>query len=627
MNKQVRTLLLLSCTLAAPFSQGQTYSLTQNSWSAVLASAQPGDILLLEDSATPWAGKIISGLHGTPAQPITLTAQTPLGVTLTGSDPQTPALQIEQSSNLIIRGLQLQNSNGMNGDTDYSPQAREWAKEGIVISESDNITLEGNLFDDIATRGLSAQDTNNLYLHHNLFIDVGDDSASSGITLEAGNTHWRIKDNLFATNVNAIATTGPGTGGIIDSNLIVFNRHGSGITLSSHLAAGTEVPASTVHRNTLYAGKTQHSGLNVTGSSQFISIRENVIYEAGQQAALAIEGRCAADEETGTGCRSDVSRHIIYNNWLINRRGGEAPGIALAETSSSQGDPERATLSQISLSDNRVLGYSPSLSSWDTSRPETLTLTGNQLYTASTQADTSNTNWLPDNSLDSLTQADALGLSQREQSLVDSLAHDYSFTKQILRKALNKGDIGYPFIRQCLTSDDHLAMTAADAGLATGLSAGLMFYKGDIDALGLGALYAIALKSSHDTARAGKIIFRTLFTNPGEYQLYARLKCINDCSLGDSLYTPTGFDTALDKADHYQVSEPGITADYQWFNLGSYSPDAGRYNSFVLGLRDGYLMIDSLVFHKTTGLENSPATLDQLALQRLTDKDNPEACQ
>jgi len=634
MRRKIQALALLGCSLITSLSYSQTQTINEQNWFNVIAQAQPGDTLVIEDSASAYSRKVIQNLHGTRQAPITLKAQTPLGVTLDGAGANS-TLVIKQSSHLIIQGLVIKNHSDIDGRTDYTDVARnrlsgsDWhgLQEGLVVYDSYAITATGNLFDDIGTRGALVYNTDRFTATHNLFIDVGNDTASSGLELGGGSTHWRVSGNLFATNVDAITKSGPGTGGIIENNMTVFNRFEDGIDIKAHLSYKGESPYSVVRNNIIYAGKSDYTGMSIQDSSQHLLVSGNVIYDTGIDSALRFRGRCDYREQADTFCRCAVTRHNVHNNWLINRSARQSPGIQLAETSTSLTDPTRASLSHINLSDNLVVGYSTSVNSWNTSQPTTVNLNGNLLFTTSTQADTSNTQWLPDNSLANLPPADALTLSLREQELVDSLVHDYSFTDQMLRKALNKGDIGYPFTRQCQASDNHLAVTAADAGLASRLSNGLMFYSGDSDALGLDALYGMALKGSHDVTRAGKVAFRTLFTNPGEYQLYARLKCINDCGLGDSLYIPTGFDTALDNPDHYQISEPGVTADYQWFNLGSYTPETGLYNSFVLGLRDSYLMIDSLVFHKTTGLENSPATLDQLALQQIARKTDPTLCE
>lgn len=613
MYKQtLRLSLLLAGALLASTGHSQTHTVTDSNWDSIIAAAAPGDILQLSDSATAYTGKRINGLHGSAQAPITLKAETPLGAALDASGEQkTWALEIDNSSHLNITGLKISNSTGINGRSNYSPSVRSVVKGGLLIQNSHAISLSGNLFDNISSRGILALDTDRLQVDHNLFIDVGDDVASSAIDLSQATTHWQIRENLFASNVGAITKTGTGTGGTIDNNLILFNAWATGISLRNHLASGSESPASSIHNNLIYTEKSGYSGLSLQDSSQRVSVTGNAIYNAGNNVALKIYGRCGNGQQGAGQCLNNVAWHRIFNNWLLNRSPRANPGLMFTETAGSL----NATVSDLDISYNSILGYQPSIYSWQTAQPDTVRVDHNRIYSSFTQADMSNNTTVPENSISQLAQADALMLSTREQALIDSLITVYNFSPTLIRKALNKGDIPWPYNRQCQASDDYLVLSAADAGLASSQQDGQLPLALDSDALGGLSLNSASLNSHTEISQAGKIAYRTLFTNPGSYQLYARLKCSTNCVAGSSLHLPGGLNTELNATDGWLVSEPAVSASYNWFNLGSYSPDTGLYNSLVLGMRDNNLLIDSLVLHKNTDLATTPATLDQLVQQ------------
>jgi len=617
--------LLLSAIVIATPSLAKTISLNDSNWDAMIATAEPGDTLILEPSKYPYTSKLIRGLHGTAQAPITFKAETPMGVTVDASSEKykNVALHIRESSHLIIEGLSIKNGGCIDGRTDYSGSPRKILKEGVIVQDSNNITLQGNLFDNIATRGILSFDTDQLSVRNNLFIDVGDDTAASGLDLNRNTTHWQVSGNLFATNVDGITKGGSGTGGLIENNLILFNRHEDGIDIKSHLPAGGETPTSVVRRNIIYADQSAYTGLTLQDSAQQLELTENVIYGSGSDAALRIRGRCDPYSQIDTGCQAAVTGLHIHHNWLLNRGSKTTPGLAISETADSRKTP----INYLNISDNSLLGYTTSVHSLFTSAPETIHLADNRLYSTDTIIDTQHNHHLASNSLDNHSQADALMLAGWEQDIVTTLVNDYSFPPQLMRKALNKASIPWPFVRQCQASDNHLVLTANDAGLASGLPDGLLPVGTDTDALSGNMLLSVALKSGQLASTAGKIGFRTLFTNPGTYQLYARLKCTQDCAQGDSLYVPNDLNSALDNGDDYQVSEPGVTPNWQWFNLGSYTPQTGWYNNLTLGLRDNFLLIDALVLHKSTGLESTPATLDQLVQQEISNRATPNACQ
>jgi len=77
--------LLLSAIVIATPSLAKTISLNDSNWDAMIATAEPGDTLILEPSKYPYTSKLIRGLHGTAQNPITCKAETRMVVTLDAS--------------------------------------------------------------------------------------------------------------------------------------------------------------------------------------------------------------------------------------------------------------------------------------------------------------------------------------------------------------------------------------------------------------------------------------------------------------------------------------------------------------------------------------------------------------
>ena len=180
-----------------------------NSLNNAIESAVAGQILQL--SAGEYRGTVvINDVRGTADQPVVIRGAGQRQTTLHGNS-STIAVDLKNSEYVILENLKIMNpdSQGRSGREQLVKQSdNKRNEEGIKVSNSKNISIRYNFFDEIGTRGvLVVEGSEDVLVEHNIFADVGNDTAGGDVA--AGSSkRTTVRYNLLAGNVDGTVQQG-----------------------------------------------------------------------------------------------------------------------------------------------------------------------------------------------------------------------------------------------------------------------------------------------------------------------------------------------------------------------------------------------------------------------------------
>jgi parallel beta-helix repeat protein len=242
-----------------------------DSFEDAVESLQAGDILIVHAGTYADEGRISIAATGTASQPIVIKAADgearPL-ITRTASDPAQNTINIEGSSYLTLKGLEITGNGGDGVKFDVDP--------------SDHVILEDLLIHDIDTGINTKNDSNNLTIRNNEIYNTGvNGGTGEGMYIGCHDGSCALSDS------------------IIENNLI----------------------------HDALPGTSQGDGIEVKFNSQNIVIRDNVIYNMpfpgifvyGGGEINTIEGNVVSNCLEGISAISDA---VVRNNILFNNETG-----------------------------------------------------------------------------------------------------------------------------------------------------------------------------------------------------------------------------------------------------------------------------------------------------------------
>jgi Right handed beta helix region len=293
----------------------------------------PGQTALLEEgTSTPsdFASTIIS-VSGTEENPIRIRGSGDLETIIDGNKTG-HILAFDAAQHIIVENLVFTNLSRYDTPLDfdeinYSATGRELKSEGLKIRHgSRGITIRHCYFHDIATRGILANSsTEHLLVENNIFVRIGDDTSSGDIAIGGEVTHWTVRNNLFAGNIDGLVADNAGGGGRILRNLFAGRRKENSIDLKGVGQKLEETALTRVRENVIYADSSS-SGITVQNGSDDVTLHRNLIMGQGDEATLVLRGR-----------KGNVERIKIVGNWFDGgSEGGEGSTLLIKHNTPEQ---------------------------------------------------------------------------------------------------------------------------------------------------------------------------------------------------------------------------------------------------------------------------------------------------
>ncbi|MBB6428387.1 hypothetical protein HNQ40_000193 [Algisphaera agarilytica] len=618
--------------MAMPLSAAEIAVSSAADISAAMQTAQPGDTLVMTNGT--WVDQQIDFAgFGTTGSEITLRAQTPGGVTLTG----TSMLAIS-GSHLVVDGLNFEN--GSLGEGDHVIQFR--GSEGNAsYSRVTNTQIKDYNPSDSGTRyfWVSLYGQNNR-VDHSTFSG----QSHSGVTLVAwldGSTaNHRIDSNYFADRPqgpeNGYETIRLGTSafGSTNANIVVennlFERTDGEIEIISNKsnentfqyntfreAAGT-LTLRHGHRATVEGNfflgedKAGTGGIRVIGEDHVIINNYIANTDGRADGAISIS---AGVENTPANGYQQVKNALIANNTIVDVDG------AAIKLDHGLGTSDRTVLAEyVTLANNLI--YSSQDPLFDGNEGSGWTWQNNIAYGTSLG--------IPSrpgiNEVDPLLEVGGDGLwrlsssspaieggialssittdmdGQARIGVVDIGADEFS-TAQIVRKPLTTDDVGADWILGIPTapSGPYLVIEAEDYShiLDPDSDGDVWTAVQDVAASNGAALESPSgsrtdLSVSHETLA----VYDLLFSNAGVYTAYYRARGFSSST--DSFYSPDGFDA--DPSVTETLSSDGL---FDWVTGETFvisESNVGMPLEFRLGRRERDAQLDAFIFHMDSDL-------------------------
>jgi len=282
-------------------------------WASALEALSPGDIALLEP------GVFVGG------RPVTLRGEVGRPITIRGAvgrasvfDGETggSALELRASANVILEGLDFTNPSPYgwsldprDGEFSYAGgAARGRLAEGLVINSSERIVVRRSRFHDIATRGVLVSDSDRVTVEYNLFVRIGDDTAGGDLNFTGNQTtRWVARGNLFAGNVDGMVNHWASAGGLAERNLVVYEVFENGIDIKFHWQRYDEPPWSVIRNNIVYADQCDLAGIEIQDGTSGVRIVGNIVHGAANRDAISLQLR---------GRSRSLSDIAIIGNWF-----------------------------------------------------------------------------------------------------------------------------------------------------------------------------------------------------------------------------------------------------------------------------------------------------------------------
>lgn len=611
---------------------------------SALNVAGPGDTLVMTDGV--WTNQTINfSADGTSANPITLRAQTPGGVVLTG----TSNLRIS-GDHLVVDGLYFKDGNASSAG--HVVQFRG-TNGNATNSRLTNTVIESYNPPDIDTRyfWVSLYGENNR-VDHNRFIDQN----HSGVTVVAwldnndGAAH-RIDANQFAdrpvpvnpSSTNGFETIRIGTSDfnatvsnvVVENN--VFERTDGEIEIISNKSTGNAYQYNTFRASAgtltlrhggdanvegnffLGEGKDHSGGIRVIGEDH--TIVNNYIADIDDRAYGAIS-ISAGVENTPANGYEQVKNALIAHNTIVN------VGGAAIKLDQGLGSSDRTLLAEdVTLAANLVRSSSGPL--FEGAEGTGFTWEDNLAFGASLGISARPGVTVADPKLE--LGADGLWRPAADSPAVDAISSG-SFTTVDMDGQARIGlfDIGADersvaqIVRKPLLSNDVGASwyTYGDGGPIDPLPAAGPYlvreaehFTSITDPDGDGDVWEVALTGDasnnevivspsgsrtdlttdpHETLA----LYDLSFSEPGTYTAYYLGRGFSTAS--DSFFTPDGFEQDPDNQE--SLSNDGL---FRWETGGAFTITESNVDvplEFRLGRREGQAQLDAFVFHPSSSL-------------------------
>ncbi len=626
---------ILLALAGAPFAHAADIPVASASdINAALASIQPGDTLVMADGL--WTNQVIRfETDGTPAQPITLRAQTPGGVTLNGSS----RLEIE-GDHLVVEGLRFEGGALTTGhivrfmpgtthsvlrDTaiiDYNPPSIATRYFWVSLYGTDN-TVENCRFENQNHSGVTVcvwgDWPNRHTIRNNHFVDRPAGPENGWETIRLGTSDFVtdssetvIESNLFERTDGEIEAISVKTG----NNIIRYNTFkemAATVTLRHGFAA-------TVQGN-FFLGE----GLNESGGVRVIGPDHRVYNNYFERVGGRTDGIIALEAGEPNAANSGyqpVDNVIVAHNTFVDC---EAPALILDR---SFGSGNRTVLpTNVTIAGNLISAPAEPVA---IGTDNNLSWIDNLAFAASlNSAPASGATLLSTDPLaladDGLQRPAPAGPADNAASttfpfLTDDMdGHARSTTPDVGADEISTA----PTTRGPLLPEqvgpswwDHSGNAGVDASLGLAVEAETaQIQDPDSD----GAVFTVVSDAAASAGRAlvappgsrtdvpanphdTLAVFTLRFPAPGTYTAYYRARGFSGSS--DSFYTPSDFDT--DPQTTETTSNNGVFTWETGTTFTITSPDTPR--EFRIGRREGDTQIDAVVFHPEPAL--TPAQLD-----------------
>lgn len=329
-------------THVAPAETGSRHLVrTQQEYASAVRVLRPGDTLVLADGTWPDFQIVLSG-KGAPGRPITLTAQTPGGVTLTGQSNLRMAGEHLMVSNLVFRDGWSPTGEVVSFRRSRTERANNSRVTGVVIdgfnlpdrSQSDHwVALygHGNRFDHnhivgktnagatlVVVRDAEQGLDNRHRIDHNYFGPRPNLGSNGGETIRVGTSHESMSDSHTVVENNWFE----GCDGEVE---IVSNKSGGNIYRGNvfYRSRGALVlrhgDGNLVEDNVFLGGKEPHTGgIRVINRRQ--TVRNNYLEGlAGDGFASALTVMYGVPDSPANRY-VQVDRAVIENNTFVNPR-------------------------------------------------------------------------------------------------------------------------------------------------------------------------------------------------------------------------------------------------------------------------------------------------------------------